>query len=58
MSAPDAGVQVMLIGEDGRAFMLRVDRYPDVGGMADLALYSRPRWVRNTRLAEVCAGQR
>jgi hypothetical protein len=48
----------MLIGEDGRAFMLRVDRYPDVGGMADLALYSRPRWVRNTRLAEVCAGQR
>jgi len=46
LSAPDAGVQVMLIGEDGRAFMLRVDRYPDVGGMADLALYSRPRFER------------
>jgi hypothetical protein len=45
LSAPDAGVQVMLIGEDGRGFMQRVDRYPDVAGMADLALYSHPRYV-------------
>lgn len=48
LSTSDAGVQVMLIGEDGRAFMQRIDRYPDVGGMSDLALYSHPRFVRHT----------
>ena len=44
MNAPDAGVQVMLIAADGRAFMQRVDRYPDIA--PDLALYSAPRFER------------
>ena len=44
MNAPDAGVQVMLIAADGRAFMQRVDRYPDIA--PDLALYSAPRSER------------
>ena len=43
LTTPDAGVQVMLISADGRAFMQRVDRYPDVGEAdANLALYSLP----------------
>ena len=40
LTTPDAGVQVMLISADGRAFMQRVDRYPDVGEAdANLALH-------------------
>ena len=47
LTTPDAGVQVMLISADGRAFMQRVDRYPDVGEAdANLALYSSPRFNR------------
>ena len=30
LSAPNAGVQIMLIAEDGRAFMHRLDRFPDL----------------------------
>ena len=68
LSAPDAGVQIMLIGEDGRAFMHRLDRYPDlpagddaresIRGASDLrstpvSLYSYPRFERGG--ADECA---
>ena len=48
LSAPDAGVQIMLITEDGTAFMHRCDRYPDVCGDSSLAIYSYPRFERGS----------
>ena len=66
ISAPDAGVQIMLIGEDGRAFMHRLDRYPDLPAGDDaresirgasastpVSLYSYPRFERGG--ADECA---
>ena len=66
LSAPDAGVQIMLIGEDGRAFMHRLDRYPDLPAGDDaresirgasastpVSLYSYPRFERGG--ADECA---
>lgn len=46
LSAPDAGVQLMLIAEDGRACLERVDRYPDVCGDKRFGNYSYPRFER------------
>lgn len=59
LSAPDAGVQIMLIAEDGRAFMHRLDRYPDLpaGDVKDFgkppSLSSYPRFERGG--ADECA---
>jgi hypothetical protein len=50
ISAPDAGVQIMLIAEDGRAFMHRLDRYPDLPADTNVgkppSRYSYPRFER------------
>ena len=50
ISAPDAGVQIMLIAEDGRAFMHRLDRYPDLPADTNVgkppSKYSYPRFER------------
>ena len=48
LSAPNAGVQIMLIAEDGRAFMHRLDRFPDPA-----SLTSYPRFERGG--ADECA---
>ena len=57
ISAPDAGVQIMLIAEDGRAFMHRLDRYPDLPADTNVgkppSRYSYPRFERGG--ADECA---
>ena len=66
LSAPNAGVQIMLIAEDGRAFMHRLDRFPDLPAGDEtsrldatrvapkkVSLYSYPRFERGG--ADECA---